>query len=226
MLQITAVRLPTCQEWDDFMNMKAVSGCNEVTHWESMYSWCQDVDQHWASCRAVRGFSSAHDRNIRNVTTRDENIGFRPVFEILDTDALPSDEVMAIGTLYMDGEPVRVPQVPVWNGDIPDYIPGVRLEIREALDNPAYQVQAIKVDNILIADRNLLKCISWSDAQTARVCQPGQDICTWNVPAVIPIMVQANSLEEALSIASRKANHMGASLLHKSVQEYLDYLQS
>ena len=35
--------------------------------------------------------------------------------------------------------------------------------MREALDDPEYQVKAIKAGNVLIADKVLLKNISWDD---------------------------------------------------------------
>lgn len=47
--------------------------------------------------------------------------------------------------------------------DILNYIPGTNLEMREALNDPAYQVVGIRVGNALIADRCLLKMISCDD---------------------------------------------------------------
>lgn len=46
-----------------------------------------------------------------------------------------------------------------------NYIPGATLEMREALDDPDFQVQTIKVGDILVCDRNLLKMISWIDIE-------------------------------------------------------------
>ena len=43
------------------------------------------------------------------------------------------------------------------------YRNGTKLEFREPLDDPRYQIQAIKVDGIYIADRNLLYSISWDE---------------------------------------------------------------
>ena len=62
---------------------------------------------------------------------------------------------------------MRIPQNPTDDGDIPDYVPGTTLELRETLEDPAYQVQAIRVGSVLIADRVLLKNISWNDIQEA-----------------------------------------------------------
>ena len=63
----------------------------------------------------------------------------------------------------MDGKPVKVPQNPTRNGDVLDYIPGAKLEFRKAMNDAAYQVRAIKVGDVLIADRVLLRSISWVD---------------------------------------------------------------
>jgi len=96
--------------------------------------------------------------------------GFRPAFELLSSDIVGADETtVVVGTLYMNRQPVRIPKNPVWNGDILDYIPGSKLQLREALDDPAYQIQAIKAGNVLIADRVLLKRISSYDIQGALV---------------------------------------------------------
>ena len=52
----------------------------------------------------------------------------------------------------------------MWNGDIPEFIPDAKLELRPALDDPAYQVRAIKAGNVLIADRVLVASITWPEA--------------------------------------------------------------
>ena len=67
------------------------------------------------------------------------------------------------GTLYMHGEPVKIPKRPKADGDIQDYIPGATLELGAPLVDPDYQISAIRVGDVLIADRVLLKNISWSE---------------------------------------------------------------
>lgn len=166
------MRLPTCIEWNHLANV--VSENSDAMHWQDMYSWCQNTDSvELASRRAVRGYHSAchRFRNYYTVTHRDEVVGFRPTIEIQNPDILgPDGTIVMVGTLYMDGQPVKVPQNPVWNGDIPDYIPGAKLELRAPIQNAAYQVKAIKVGNVLIADRVLLKNISWDDLHKQGIC--------------------------------------------------------
>ena len=162
-------RLPTYEEWDALMDI--VSESNKLAHWKDMYFWCQDESTVWALNRAVRGYRSARCWGEHTATNRNVYVGFRPAFDVLTTDHLVSDgTLITAGTLYMGGQPVRVPQNPICNGDIADYIPGTKLEFRAALEDPAYQIQAIKVGNILIADRSLLKNISWEDLAAQGFC--------------------------------------------------------
>lgn len=91
-----------------------------------MYSWVSDRDfeQKHPSCRAVRGYPSACFWYNYYATDRNVLVGFRPAFDGLESDDLTPDEngVAVVGTLYMNGKPIRVPQNPIHNGDIQDYI--------------------------------------------------------------------------------------------------------
>lgn len=168
MLQITKMRLPTSKEWDSLVKTTRANG---IIHWKKMFSWCQDADKYYPATRVGRGYRSAHTWSLNSPSARDDCIGFRPAFEVLNPDALGFDGVVAVvGTLYMDDHPVRVPLDSIWDEDIEDYIPGTRLEFRPALDDPAFQVKAIKVGNILIGDRVLLKNISWNDLHALGLC--------------------------------------------------------
>lgn len=225
MLQIRKMRLPTRAEYDQLAD--TVKENNSVMHWKGIFSWCQDALRNYPASRALRGYFSARYWYYNSASSRDAYLGFRPAFEILDSDTMPSDDAtVRVGTLYMDGQPVKIPQNPVWNGDIPDYIPDAKLELRETLDDADYQVRAIKVGSILIADRVLLKNITWFSAKEAHVYEPGKDLCTWSVPVMKQVEVQANSIEEALAIAARKAEHIGATLIHQTPEEYMTYLKS
>lgn len=165
-----SARIPTCKEWDALMD--TVDNSNALTHWQSMASWCLDEQPNRPGGRMVRGGDSARYMNFSFSGGPVGYIGFRPVFETTASAAsIPDGTLVTAGTLYMDGEPVRVPQNPGYNGDIIDYVPGAKLEFRPASTVAAYQVQAIKVGNILIADRVLLKNISWDDLETQGFCR-------------------------------------------------------
>lgn len=70
----------------------------------------------------------------------------------------------------MDGQPVEVSKNPVWDGDIPNYIPGAKLELREPAPTLEYQIKAVRIGDILIADRVLLANISWNDLREHGFC--------------------------------------------------------
>lgn len=162
MLQIKKMRMPTCAEYSLLADVAKED--NDIMHWEDVFSWCQDVDRKYPSYRAVRGYLLARFWHGSTASDRSANVGFRPAMDILTADTLGNDgTIVTAGTLYMSGLPVKVPQNPVWKGDIPDYAPHAKLELREALDDPAYQMKVIRVGNVLIADRVLLKNISWND---------------------------------------------------------------
>ena len=161
------MRIPTTQEWDRLMD--AVQEDNDRAHWEKMFSWVHDpnFEETSPSLRVYRGYISARNISWNWPSVRYPDTGFRPAFDTLETDAVASGlqigDSVVIGTLYMGDKPVKVPQNPVYNGDIADYIPGAKLELRETLGDSAYQVTAIKVGKVLIADRCLLRHISWDD---------------------------------------------------------------
>ena len=166
---VKKVRLPTRVEWDRLANI--VDKRNDIMHWQGMMSWCQDKHQSYPSARTKCGGYSAHYWDRLDEPDRCVYVGFRPAFDVPPTETLgPNGTIVAAGTLYMDDLPVKVPVNPTKDGDIPDYIPGAKLEFREAIDDAAYQVQAIKVGDVLIADRVLLKNISWDDLHKQGIC--------------------------------------------------------
>lgn len=164
------MRIPTDGEFDRLMDVTHED--DSLSHWRDMCSWVNAKENRYgipASNRAVRGYNSARYWYIDGATNQNVSVGFRPAFD-LEPDALSpdiqDDRPVIIGTLFMNDVPVRIPQNPTWNGDIADYTPGAKLEIRPALDDPAYQVKAFQVaDGIFVADRVLLKCISFLDIE-------------------------------------------------------------
>ena len=155
------VRMPTCAEWDRLVDI--VQKDNGKMHWGKMYSWCMDRDKDYSSSRAVRGYNSARLWHYNNAAYSSPYVGFRPAFIPLTPDDTGNGQVVPVATLYMDGKPVLVPRYPVMGGGVQKYRKGAKLEFREPLNNPRYQIQAIKVDGIYIADRNILCCISWDE---------------------------------------------------------------
>lgn len=158
-------------EWNRLVDL--TDGDDAKIHWKGMASWVNAPENKRnlpPAYRANRGCNSAHFWYYDSASIRGICLGFRPAC-IPASDTLISEvkegESTVIGTLYMGGKPVKVPKKPTWDGDVEDYIPGATLEMREALEDPAYQVTGIRVEYAFIADRCLLKKISYEDIESA-----------------------------------------------------------
>lgn len=157
MLQTTKMRLPTCAEWNRLAEI--TNGRNSKMHWDGIYSWCQDSD--FPCMRMAKGCNGCLFTRRIHEGERLDTVGFRPVF---DADPKQRDgDIVMVGTLYMDDKPVKVPEYPTATGDVQDYITGATLTLGQPLADPDYQITAIKVGDCLIADRVLLKNISWPE---------------------------------------------------------------
>ncbi len=115
---------PTNNEWDRFITREEVitglpapvssdldtnlnttdhnSTHNQLWHWVGVYSWCQETWAENASYRAYRGFDSARNWNNNSSGTRNVDVGFRPVLEVLNTDPLISDSDRNLGDKNQD----------------------------------------------------------------------------------------------------------------------------
>lgn len=159
--------LPTSSDWDRLVDV--THGNDFIMHWRDVLSWCRDSETNSAFCRTIRGYSSARYGEEFG-KHRDSLVGFRPAVRLPSPGTSPDGALITIGTLYMNGKPIRVPTNPTWSGNIISYVPNVKLELRAPIQNAAYQVKAIKVGNLLIADRVMLKNISWDDLYTHGFC--------------------------------------------------------
>ena len=110
---------PTNNEWDRFITREEVisglpapvssdldnnlnstdqnSAHNKFWNWYGVYSWCQEVFADNASHRVDRGCYSARGFLWISSGTRNVNLGFRPVLEVLNTDPLISDSDRNLG---------------------------------------------------------------------------------------------------------------------------------
>lgn len=223
------MRIPSTEEWDKFMDV--VQEHDDKAHWEKMFSWVHDpnFEETDPSYRVRRGYYSARHWAWDISSTRLARLGFRPAFDILETDALGSGlrdgDTVTIGTLYMGGKPVKIPQNPTYDGDVTDYILGAKLEMRENLADPAYQVTAVRVGNVLIADRCLVQNISYDDIQAACIGEA-------EVPMAVKIRVQeiANMTNSNLVIMDNgsgktlyagPADMIASSMYAEAVCEYI-----
>ena len=115
---------PTNNEWDRFITREEVitglpapvssdldtnlnttdhnSTHNQLWHWVGVYSWCQETWAENASYRAYRGYNSARFWSYYSSGTRNVDVGFRPVLEVLNTDPLISDSDRNLGDKNQD----------------------------------------------------------------------------------------------------------------------------
>ena len=89
---------PQSNEWDAVLDKNS----GYIKNWNVIYSWGQDTPRHNSWSHAFRGYSSARRWNYGNASNQSWFVGFRPVLEVLNTDALGSDGLKAV-TLDLDG---------------------------------------------------------------------------------------------------------------------------
>ena len=162
------LRAPTKREHDQLI--KVTGGDNAKMHWFRIFSWANDTESEYGLNmpeRALRGYASYHYWDWLHASRRYASLGFRPACDLASEAMETENEPIVMGTLYMGGEPVKVPKNPTRNGDITAYIPGAKLEMREPLPIPDYQVMGYRVGNAAIADRCLLNMISYEDIEKA-----------------------------------------------------------
>ena len=101
---------PQSNEWDAVLNKNS----GYIQNWNQMYSWGQDAYFGNASSRAVRGCYSARLWNYLDASYSYPYLGFRPVLEILNPDALGSDGLKVVtldlggGTLGGSSEDIQI----------------------------------------------------------------------------------------------------------------------
>lgn len=166
------IRIPTNEEHDRMALL--TRGQNEVMHWRNMLSWTNaDFNEDTrrlvpTHCQILRGLLSSGYMSYGGTSLRSSFTGFRPAvcLDFLCSN-IPEGKLAIIGTLYMDGKPVKVPDAQNIALTTTMYQPHAKLEMREALDDPAYLVFGIRVGDVFIADRPLVCHISYEDIEQA-----------------------------------------------------------
>ena len=101
---------PQSNEWDAVLDKNS----GYIQNWNQMYSWGQDAYFGNASDPAVRGYYSARTWSLDSAAFSTPNVGFRPVLEILNPDALGSDGLKVVtldlggGTLGGSSEDIQI----------------------------------------------------------------------------------------------------------------------
>ena len=83
---------PQSNEWDRMLDKDD----GYIKNWSWMYSWGQDTESLYASYRAGRGDYSARYWYHHRFKDSNPSLGFRPVLEVLNPDALGSDGLKVV----------------------------------------------------------------------------------------------------------------------------------
>ena len=89
---------PQSNEWDRVLDKDE----GYIKNWSNMYSWGQDASNHQSGTVAVCGNSSVRYRNVITPTNSYPILGFRPVLEVLNPDALGADGLKVV-TIALGG---------------------------------------------------------------------------------------------------------------------------
>ena len=90
---------PQINEWDKLLDKND----GHIKNWKRMASWGQDTrPDNSTPFRAVRGFHSARGWEFNSSSYQNGILGFRPVLEVLNPDALDADGLKAV-TLALGG---------------------------------------------------------------------------------------------------------------------------
>lgn len=177
--QLWATMLPTGGAGDDNRYniwdqvTRAAAKRNDLFHYHTILTICQDHMQQDKTCCIGRGYSAVHYRNTIPTSLRQAIHGYRPVLIPLDRNTRQPDyqrlahirdgTIVVMGMLYMNEKPLHNPKNPVLDGDIPRYIPSSKLHIGDTQKDIDFQIKWIKAGNHLISDRNLVRELSWND---------------------------------------------------------------
>ena len=77
-------------EWDRFMD--EYNEDNDLTHYEDMYTICQETDCDYSDYRSVRGYNSARYCSNYGAASSHSYLAFRPALEDLNPDQESSEK--------------------------------------------------------------------------------------------------------------------------------------
>lgn len=189
------LRIPSDKEYKALVSV--TGGDNSKMHWDKILSMLEDTENEYdipTGYEGGRGFSTDLSWFYHFKTDRNATSGFRPAVEVIPS-SIPSDIIegmsCVIGTLYMAGQPVKVPQIPTWDGDIQNYVPCAKLEMRESLEDPTFQVIGIYLGNgVFVADRVMLHHISHLDVHSG-ILPETHDLKTTEILRIITVPDQS-----------------------------------
>lgn len=141
----------------------------DCINWKNIFSLCQEkTDSGWI---VSRGSDSAYAWSCFTSEWQSPGIGFRPIFIPLNPrtmqpdpsilDEIPDGERISFGSYYINNKIATPPKKPTRLGDIPNY--KLKADISFGSLQIGYGFHVIKMSGWLIADRILVKNISWEN---------------------------------------------------------------
>jgi len=169
------VTIPTVEQWNAVLDVTGhFSSFDKFFHTKSCFSWCQDDYPASPKSRHIRGSENPRGVMIYNAKSHTDFIGFRPVLIPLNPDTLqpdasildriPDGVVLGLGSLYINGK--SVPTMYPGNDyakNTPVFEQQTMVQLGDSALDLYSQIQFVKCSNFLIADRNILRNISWED---------------------------------------------------------------
>lgn len=163
------VRLLTSKEWDDLIDV--VGENDNLIHYSKTASWVQDKKDDWSSRYIVRGGQQARTKDSLLKDVSGPIVGFRPCLVPLNLSTYEPDAsrfsnvkdggVITFGTIGKNSYLFSVPKTQASEGDIEDNYGSDPVHIGDSTDDFKCNIQWVKSGNLLVADRNLLKYVSW-----------------------------------------------------------------
>lgn len=203
------MRFPTTKEYN--LLRRVTNEENEKMHWEDMYTFIRKPKELSAASEIppipdfleiARGGMEAGYWITCTHEDQSLSVGFRPTISTVSLPHLNGTELnigdsVVMGTLYMDGNPVKVPTNPTATGDMTAYQRGSRLALRYDCDDPSYQITGIYVGRSrIVADRCILNNISYADLERLNLVKRMLDY---------PTTVDATRISEKSAPASHSA---------------------
>ncbi len=169
------VTIPTVEQWNAVLDVTGhFSSFDKFFHTKRCFSWCQDDYPASLKSRQMRGGENPRNMMIYNAKSHVDFIGFRPVLIPLNPDTLrpdasildriPDGVILGLGSLYINGN--SVPTMYPGNNyaeNTPVFKPKSMIQLGDSALDLYSQIQFVKCGNFLIADRNILRNISWED---------------------------------------------------------------
>lgn len=168
-------------QWNDIISFLG-ENCDDIFHWSELYSWCEEA---FGNNHIVRGYNVPLFWFYKGPRSSGlHKVGFRPVFQPLNPKTLKPDPSLledipdgsrfAFASLYVNGEIIP-------NLEPVHLIDAASITIGDRGSKPRSWIRVIKYKDLLWADQNILRGLSWEDLNaqgyTAKKAAPACPLC-------------------------------------------------